>query len=77
MSTKNMFYVAADPNQLDGAWAAIMDRPEDAEDIAQTLIEYVRGGAVIMHVDGQTTRDMLGRWGRKHLEQLGESSEDV
>lgn len=57
-------YVAADPTQPGAAWAAAVDDPKYAKDLARDVAGWIKRGANVMRVPTQTARDMMGKWVR-------------
>ena len=63
MSTEEtMFYVASDPEQPGGCWAACVDKPEYAKSTAKDLADWVKRGARIERVDRKTMLAMMNKW---------------
>jgi len=60
----NMVYVAADPNQIGAAWAICSDKPEYKKDTAESIAEWIRRGATVMHVTKEVGCEMLRKWVR-------------
>lgn len=59
-----MFYVAEDPLQPGTAWASCIDDPEFARSTAKDVAAWIRRGAIIRRVDGETMKKMLTAWKR-------------
>lgn len=62
--TNRMFYVATNANTPDAAWASCIDLPKYRHETAKTIAQWVRNGAVVKRVDGDTMEAMI----RRHLD---------
>jgi hypothetical protein len=60
--SQTMFYVAEDPQQPGAAFASCVDRPEFAKATAKDVADWIKRGAIIRRVDGETMKQMLSAW---------------
>ena len=64
MKADLMFYVAEDPKQPGAAFASCVDDPDYPKDTARDVSDWIKRGANVLRVDGDTARTMLKKWKR-------------